>query len=115
MNMRNFVMREKESRDYLISEKNAQIEIRDGFNSNRVIQHYTESRKVIIYIPEGWQKTITVEVNSGTICCHQREPYRGLRLSVKKGEILYGEDRSRSHPSSATPSPHSDLSRLRAL
>lgn len=36
MNMRNFVMREKESRDYLISEKNAQIEIRDGFNSNLV-------------------------------------------------------------------------------
>ena len=64
---------------------------------------------------EGWQKTITVEVNSGTICCHQREPYRGLRLSVKKGKILYGEDSSRSHLSSATPSPHSDLSRLRAL
>ena len=88
MNMRNFVMKEKEARDCCISEENAQVEIRDGFNCSLVVQHYTESRRVIIYIPQSWQKTITVEVNGGAIFCRQREPYRGLRLSVKRGKIF---------------------------
>ena len=84
-------MKKKEAQDYLISEKNATVEIRDGFNPNLVVQRYVESGKIIIYIPEGWQKKITVEVSSGTVCCHQKEPCPGLKISVKKGAVLGGE------------------------
>ena len=91
MTMQNFVMKKKEAQDYLISERNATVEIRDGFNPNLVVQRYVESGKIIIYIPEGWQKKITVEVRSGTGCCHQKEPCPGLKISVKKGTVLGGE------------------------
>ena len=75
MTMQNFVMKEKEAKDYLISEKNAIV----------------ETGKIIIYIPEGWQKKITVEVNGGAVCCHQKEPCPGLKISVKKGAVLNNE------------------------
>ena len=90
-NMRSFVMKEQDAQDCRVCEKNVQVEIQDGFNSNLVIQHYRERKKVIIYIPRGWQKKITVDVTDGTILCRQSEPDQGLRLSVTRGEILCGE------------------------
>lgn len=78
-------MKEQEARDCYIREKDVAIEIQDGFNNNLVIQHYMEKRKkkkIIIYIPQSWQKKITVEVTGGNIFCRQREPYKGLQMSV---------------------------------
>ena len=78
-------MKEQEARDCYIREKDVAIEIQDGFNNNLVIQHYMEKRKkkkIIIYIPQSWQKKITVEVMGGNIFCRQREPYKGLQMSV---------------------------------
>ena len=48
--MRSFVMKEQEAEDYRICEKNAEIEIRAGFNSNLVVQNYRERKK---NSPEG--------------------------------------------------------------
>ena len=84
-----FVMKAEEAKDYQICEKNAEIEIQDGFNSNLVVQRYYETRKIIIYIPRKWTKKISVEVTEGKIICRQKEPYRGLRLLVTKGELIF--------------------------
>lgn len=54
--MSSFVMRGSEAEDYQICEKNVEIEIWDGFNNNLVIQNYAEKKKIIIYIPQEWQK-----------------------------------------------------------
>lgn len=90
--MNSFVMREGEAKDYRICEKNVEIEIRDGFNNNLVVQNYAEKKRIIIYIPREWQKKITVEVTEGKIFCRQNEPFKGLRMSAIRGEIHYGED-----------------------
>lgn len=83
--MNSFVMREGEAKDYRICEKNVEIEIRDGFNNNLVVQNYAEKKRIIIYIPREWQKKITVEVTEGKIFCRQNEPFKGLRMSAIRG------------------------------
>lgn len=87
-----FVMKAQAAEDYRIRIKYAKIEIRDGFNSNLVVQCYEKSNSVIIYIPEEWQRKISVELNGGVISCQQKEMYHGLQLSVEKGKIIYGEE-----------------------
>ena len=89
--MRSFVMKEMYVRDYRIYEERAQVEIRDGFNSNLVVQYYEDRNKVIIYIPRGWEKEIIVEVGEGNIFCQQQVPYQGLRLSVSAGAVFRGQ------------------------
>ena len=89
--MRSFVMKEMYVRDYRIYEERAQVEIRDGFNSNLVVQYYEDRNKVIIYIPRGWEKEIIVEVGEGNIFCQQQVPYQGLRLSVSEGAVFRGQ------------------------
>lgn len=84
-----FVMSQQTAEDYKICEKNSLIEIRDGFNSNLVIQRYGSKKKVVIYIPQDWEKTITIEINGGTVMCHQKEIYRGLEIKVNRGNIFY--------------------------
>lgn len=88
---RSFVMKAMYARDYRIYEERAQVEIRDGFNSNLVVQYYEDRNKVIIYIPRGWEKEIIVEVGEGNIFCQQQVPYQGLRLSVSEGAVFRGQ------------------------
>lgn len=83
------VLTEEDAREYQIRERNAQVEIRDGFNQNLVIQYYEgRQKKIILFIPQNWQQKIRISLRKGSIICLQKEPYRGLELSVKKGEIL---------------------------
>lgn len=91
------VLTEEDAREYQIRERNAQVEIRDGFNQNLVIQYYEGQQKKILlfipqnfllFIPQNWQQKIRISLRKGSIICLQKEPYRGLELSVKKGEIL---------------------------
>lgn len=86
--MRSFVMKEMYAHDYRICEDYAQVEIRDGFNSNLVVQYYEEKNKIIIYIPRGWKKKIIIEVREGNISCRQQIPYQGLRMFVTRGKIF---------------------------
>lgn len=90
--MRSFVMKEMYAHDYRIYEDYAQVEIRDGFNSNLVVQYYEEKNKIIIYIPQGWEKKIIVEVREGNIFCRQQIPYQGLQMFVSRGEIFCGQE-----------------------
>ena len=87
--MRHFVMREKEARDYRICEKDGEIEIRDGFNGNLVVQYYDERHRVIVYIPNEWRRRITVEAGGGTILCRQSVPCPGLQLLAAEGHVIY--------------------------
>lgn len=83
------VLTEEDAREYQIRERNAQVEIRDGFNQNLVIQYYEgRQKKILLFIPQNWQQKIRISLRRGSIICFQKEPYRGLELSMKKGEIL---------------------------
>ena len=55
-----FVMKSNDAQDYHICADNMEIEIRDGFNCNMVIQRYEKRRKIIIYIPCEWKKKINI-------------------------------------------------------
>lgn len=90
--MSSFVMKAQNAQDYQICEKNAEVEIRDGFNCNLVVQRYDRKKRIIVYIPCEWKNRIFVEVTEGKIFCRQKALYPGLHLSITRGEILCGEE-----------------------
>lgn len=86
------VMKLHDAQDYQICADNMEIEIRDGFNCNMVIQRYEKRQKIIIYIPCEWKKKIVIKVTEGKIFCCQRKMYQRLHLLVTDGEIICGEE-----------------------
>lgn len=86
------VMYEEDVKEYWICEKNAQIEIRDAFNSHLVIQRYDgKEKRIIVFIPSDWKEKIGIKINKGTVRCFQKQPFEGLEVIVKKGKIAEDE------------------------
>lgn len=85
-------MYEEDAKEYWICEKNAQIEIRDAFNSHLVIQRYDgKEKRMIVFIPSGWKEKIGIKINKGTVRCFQKQLFEGLEVIVKKGKIVKNE------------------------
>ncbi|EET62975.1 hypothetical protein BRYFOR_05326 [Marvinbryantia formatexigens DSM 14469] len=85
-----FVMLEEEAGEYRICEKNAQVEIRDAFNSNLVAQYYEgKEKRIILFIPRGWKEKVRICLKKGCVRCFQKKPFECLEIWTRKGAVIY--------------------------
>lgn len=88
------VIRQEEASEYRIRERNAQIEIRDAFNSHLVIQQYEgREKRILLFIPPDWREKVVIRLKKGCIRCFQKDPYKRLDISAGKGTVIYEKAR----------------------
>lgn len=87
--IKSFVIEPERAENITISETEMRVEIRAAFNQKLCIQRYEKSnRKIILYVPENWSKTISVETKRADIYCFLENPCDCLKLHAEEGHIL---------------------------